>query len=162
MPTMWLSDSQKIGVAFCSGGGFFLIGGVIMFFDRAMYVPSLVLYSKTTNQETNSTHQHPQILFLAGITLLLGVQRTFLFFARRQKIKGTAAFVAGIILILLRWPLIGFLVEIYGIFILFGEFFKTIAGFAYNIPVVGPYLARGLQKAGEKAGEGNKNKDLPV
>ena len=104
----------------------------------------------------------PQILFLAGITLLLGVQRTFLFFARRQKIKGTAAFVAGIILILLRWPLIGFLVEIYGIFILFGEFFKTIAGFAYNIPVVGPYLARGLQKAGEKAGEGNKNKDLPV
>ncbi|KAI4808954.1 hypothetical protein E4T44_11020 [Aureobasidium sp. EXF-8845] len=104
----------------------------------------------------------PVILFLAGITLLLGVQRTFLFFARRQKIKGTAAFVAGIILILLRWPLIGFLVEIYGIFILFGEFFKTIAGFAYNIPVVGPYLARGLQKAGEKAGEGNKNKDLPV
>jgi hypothetical protein len=103
-----------------------------------------------------------QILFLAGITLLLGVQRTFLFFARRQKIKGTAAFVAGIILILLRWPLIGFLVEIYGIFILFGEFFKTIAGFAYNVPVVGPYLARGLQKAGEKAGEGNRNKDLPV
>lgn len=110
----------------------------------------------------NHSHTHPQILFLAGITLLLGVQRTFLFFARRQKIKGTAAFVAGIILILLRWPLIGFLVEIYGIFILFGEFFKTIAGFAYNIPVVGPYLARGLQKAGEKAGEGNKNKDLPV
>ncbi|KAH0291932.1 Got1-domain-containing protein [Aureobasidium namibiae CBS 147.97] len=143
MPTMWLSDSQKIGVAFCSGGGFFLIGGVIMFFDRSMLAMG-------------------NILFLAGITLLLGVQRTFLFFARRQKIKGTAAFVAGIILILLRWPLIGFLVEIYGIFILFGEFFKTIAGFAYNIPVVGPYLARGLQKAGEKAGEGNKNKDLPV
>ncbi|KAI4853697.1 Got1-domain-containing protein [Aureobasidium sp. EXF-8846] len=128
MPTMWLSDSQKIGVAFCSGG------------RLAM----------------------GNILFLAGITLLLGVQRTFLFFARRQKIKGTAAFVAGIILILLRWPLIGFLVEIYGIFILFGEFFKTIAGFAYNIPVIGPYLARGLQKAGEKAGEGNRNKDLPV
>ncbi|KAG9572568.1 Got1-domain-containing protein, partial [Aureobasidium melanogenum] len=143
MPTMWLSDSQKIGVAFCSGGGFFLIGGVIMFFDRAMLAMG-------------------NILFLAGITLLLGVQRAFLFFARRQKVKGTAAFVAGIILILLRWPLIGFLVEIYGIFILFGEFFKTIAGFAYNIPVVGPYLARGLQKAGEKAGEGNKNKDLPV
>lgn len=114
-----------------------------------------------TTPELNHSHM-PQILFLAGITLLLGVQRTFLFFARRQKIKGTAAFVAGIILILLRWPLIGFLVEIYGIFILFGEFFKTIAGFAYNIPVVGPYLARGLQKAGEKAGEGNKNKDLPV
>ncbi|CAD0108200.1 unnamed protein product [Aureobasidium uvarum] len=152
MPTMWLSDSQKIGVAFCSGGGFFLIGGV------GHGKRTLI---QTINHRPTLTHP-PQILFLAGITLLLGVQRTFLFFARRQKIKGTAAFVAGIILILLRWPLIGFLVEIYGIFILFGEFFKTIAGFAYNIPVVGPYLARGLQKAGEKAGEGNKNKDLPV
>ncbi|KAG9379288.1 Got1 family protein [Pyrenophora tritici-repentis] len=36
MPTMWLSDTQKIGVAFCSGGGLFLMGGVMMFFDRAM------------------------------------------------------------------------------------------------------------------------------
>ncbi|THY21719.1 Got1-domain-containing protein [Aureobasidium pullulans] len=161
MPTMWLTDSQKIGVAFCSGGGFFLIGGVIMFFDRSMYVWSLhSILGKQLIQMNRLAMGN--ILFLAGITLLLGVQRTFLFFARRQKIKGTAAFVAGIILILLRWPLIGFLVEIYGIFILFGEFFKTIAGFAYNIPVVGPYLARGLQKAGEKAGEGNRNKDLPV
>ncbi|KAI4730608.1 hypothetical protein E4T49_01506 [Aureobasidium sp. EXF-10728] len=155
MPTMWLSDSQR---------GFFLIGGVIMFFDRS--IDKQAGHGKRTlihnlNHRPALTYP-PQILFLAGITLLLGVQRTFLFFARRQKIKGTAAFVAGIILILLRWPLIGFLVEIYGIFILFGEFFKTIAGFAYNIPVVGPYLARGLQKAGEKAGEGNKNKDLPV
>lgn len=102
------------------------------------------------------------ILFLLGITLLLGPQRTFLFFARRQKLRGTAAFVAGITLILLRWSLIGFAIEIYGIFVLFGEFFKTIAGFAYNIPVVGPYLAKGLQRAGEKAGEGNRNRDLPV
>ncbi|CBX99776.1 hypothetical protein LEMA_uP073650.1 [Plenodomus lingam JN3] len=39
MPTMWLSDTQKIGVAFCSGGGLFLIGGVMMFFDRA--IPAL-------------------------------------------------------------------------------------------------------------------------
>ncbi|KAL1301782.1 hypothetical protein AAFC00_005978 [Neodothiora populina] len=143
MPTMWLTDMQKIGVAFCSGGGFFLIGGVILFFDRAMLAMG-------------------NILFLLGITLLLGPQRTFLFFARRQKWQGTAAFVAGIILILMRWPLLGFVVEIYGIFVLFGEFFKTIAGFAYNIPVVGPYLAKGLQRAGEKAGEGNRNRDLPV
>ncbi|KAJ9621296.1 Golgi Transport [Taxawa tesnikishii (nom. ined.)] len=143
MPTLWLSDSQKIGVAFCSGGGFFLIGGVLLFFDRAMLAMG-------------------NILFLFGISLLLGPQRTFLFFARRQKLRGTLAFLLGITLILLRWPLIGFLVEIYGIFILFGEFFKTIAGFAYNVPVVGPYLAKGLQKAGEKAGEQQRNKDLPV
>ena len=43
------------------------------------------------------------------------------------------------------------------------EFFKTIAGFAYNIPVIGPYLARGLQVAGDKAGANERaHKDLPV
>lgn len=45
---------------------------------------------------------------------------------------------------------------------MFGEFFKTIAGFAYNIPVIGPYLARGLQVAGEKAGDKGKGRELPV
>ena len=65
------------------------------------------------------------ILFLIGVTLLLGPQRTFLFFARRNKWRGSAAFWAGILLILLRWTIIGFLVECVGIFYLFGEFFKV-------------------------------------
>jgi hypothetical protein len=65
------------------------------------------------------------ILFLIGITLLLGPQRTFLFFARRQKWRGSAAFWAGIFLILIRWTFVGFLVECVGIFYLFGEFFKV-------------------------------------
>jgi hypothetical protein len=80
------------------------------------------------------------------------------FFARKQKLKGTAAFVAGIALILLRWPLIGFLVELYGIFVLFGDFFATIASFAGNIPVVGPYI----QQALNRASGGRRNAELPV
>lgn len=103
------------------------------------------------------------ILFLVGITLLLGPQRTFLFFARKQKWRGSTAFWAGILLILMKWTFVGFLVECVGIFYLFGEFFKTMAGFAYNIPVIGPYLARGLQVAGDKAGANERaHKDLPV
>jgi hypothetical protein len=162
----------EIGVAFCSGGGFFFLFGLILFFDRALLAMG-------------------NILFLIGITLLLGPQRTFVFFARRNKWKGTLAFWAGVLLILMRWPLIGFGVEMFGVFVLFGvslassspaarivmggigadercdflqqEFFKTIAGFAYNIPVVGPYLARGLQVAGDKAGANERaHKDLPV
>lgn len=130
-------------MAFCTGGAFFLVGGVILFFDRAMLAMG-------------------NILFLAGITLLLGPQRTMLFFARRQKWKGSGAFLLGIVLILMRWTFFGFVAESYGLFILFGEFFKTIAGFAYNIPVIGPYLARLLQTAGEKAGEASKGSQLPV
>lgn len=91
----------EIGVAFCSGGGFFFVFGLILFFDRALLAMG-------------------NILFLIGITLLLGPQRTFVFFARKNKWKGTLAFWAGVLLILMRWPLIGFGVELFGIFVLFG------------------------------------------
>jgi len=136
---MWLSDMQKIGVAFCSGGGLFLFGGVLMFFDRAMLAMG-------------------NILFIIGLTLIIGLQKTFVFFARRQKWKGTAAFLGGITLILLRWPLTGFLVELYGIFVLFGDFFATIGSFAGNIPVVGPYIQMFL----ERISGGRRNAELPV
>jgi hypothetical protein len=94
----------EIGVAFCSGGGFFFVFGLILFFDRALLAMG-------------------NILFLIGITLLLGPQRTFVFFARKNKWKGTLAFWAGVLLILMRWPLIGFGVELFGIFVLFGVCF---------------------------------------
>lgn len=48
----------------------------------------------------------------------------------------------------MRWAFIGFVVELYGILVLFGDFFATIAGFAGNIPVLGPYIARALQAIG--------------
>ena len=99
-----------------------------------------------------------QILFLFGLTLTIGLQKTAVFFARRQKLKGTAAFALGIVLILLRWPLVGFLVELYGIFVLFGDFFSTIAGFAGAIPIVGPYV----QQALDRVAGGRRNADLPV
>jgi hypothetical protein len=36
----------------------------------------------------------------------------------------------------------------YGILVLFGDFFATIAGFLGNVPVVGPWIAKALQKIG--------------
>lgn len=133
---MWLSDTQKIGVAFCSGGGLFLIGGVMMFFDRAMLAMG-------------------NILFLIGLTLIIGTTKTIAFFARSKQWKGTLAFTVGIGLILMRWAFIGFVIELYGILVLFGDFFATIAGFARAIPVVGPYIARGLEALGGAAQSGN-------
>lgn len=99
-----------------------------------------------------------QVLFLIGLTLIIGFQRTFTFFSRRQKLKGTAAFAAGILLILFRWPLTGFLIELYGLFILFGDFLVTIGQFAGNIPVVGPYIKTAL----ETLAGGRRNAELPV
>ncbi|KKA28921.1 hypothetical protein TD95_002481 [Thielaviopsis punctulata] len=139
MATMWLSDQQKVGVAFCSGGAFFLVGGIMLFFDRAMLAMG-------------------NILFLIGLTLIIGPQKTMMFFARKQKARGTAAFFGGIALILMRWPLIGFCIELYGILILFGDFLGTIAGVVRSVPVIGPYVATAIDKLGITT----RNAELPV
>ena len=47
----------------------------------------------------------------------------------------------------------------YGLFILFGDFLITIGQFAGNIPVVGPYIRRGLEVL---AGGARSNAELPV
>lgn len=99
-----------------------------------------------------------QILFLIGLTVIIGPQKTLLFFARKQKAKGTAAFFIGLALILMRWTLVGFMVEAYGIVILFGDFLGTIAAFARGLPVVGPYIGVLV----DKFGLGRRNAELPV
>ncbi|EPE02531.1 got1 family protein [Ophiostoma piceae UAMH 11346] len=110
----------------------------MLFFDRAMLAMG-------------------NILFLIGLTIIIGPAKTLLFFARKQKAKGTGAFFGGLLLILMRWPLIGFLVEMYGILILFGDFFGTIAAFARNAPVVGPYIGLAIDRLGV-----GRSTDLPV
>ncbi|KAL1954516.1 hypothetical protein VTO42DRAFT_1076 [Malbranchea cinnamomea] len=142
MPTMWLSDMQKLGVVFCSGGALFLFLGILLFFDRSLLAMG-------------------NILFLIGLPLILGPAKTLAFFARRQKIAGTATFALGILLILFRWPLIGFCVETYGLFVLFGDFLVTLAGFVGGIPVVGPPLKKALVWIGTAGGRSAAS-DLPV
>jgi len=139
---MWLSDMQKIGVVFCSGGSIFLFFGVLMFFDRAMLAMG-------------------NILFLIGLPLILGPAKTLTFFARRQKLTGTLTFALGIFLILFRWPLTGFCVELYGLFVLFGDFLVTLGTFAGGIPVIGQYLKRVLVWIGTGGGK-RGGSELPV
>jgi hypothetical protein len=145
-----------------------------MFFDRAMLAMGNVRPQSFPSPSPNFSHpqltspfSHPQILFLLGLTLIIGPSKTFLFFARRSKIPGTAAFCAGILLILLRWPLVGFLVELYGIFVLFGDFLGTIGGVVRGVPIIGPVVGGALEALG-RVGRGwgvfggAANRDLPV
>lgn len=86
------------------------------------------------------------ILFLIGITLTLGPQRTLSFFMTKEKYRGTVAFFVGICLILARWTIIGFAIEIYGVLGLFGDMFGVVAGFVGSVPVVGPPIENVLRK----------------
>ena len=66
----------------------------------------------------------------------MGPKKTLSFFARKEKFRGTACFLLGVGLILAKYPLIGFCIELYGILNLFGDFFGIIIGFLGSVPVV--------------------------
>ena len=61
-----------------------------------------------------------QILFLSGLTLIIGPHKTFYFFARKQKLRGTICFFGGILLVFFKWPFVGIIVETFGFLNLFG------------------------------------------
>ncbi|KAG1890365.1 hypothetical protein F4604DRAFT_1673787 [Suillus subluteus] len=61
------------------------------------------------------------MLFLSGLTLIIGPQKTFYFFARKQKLRGTACFIGGILLVFMKYSFIGMIVEIFGFLNLFGQ-----------------------------------------
>ncbi|EPQ57470.1 Got1-domain-containing protein [Gloeophyllum trabeum ATCC 11539] len=119
---MWLTDLQKIGVAATSFGALFMMLGVIMFFDGALLALG-------------------NVAFLIGITLIIGPQRTFYFFARKNKIRGTVCFIGGILLVFLKWPFVGVIVETFGFLNLFGDFFPVIITFLRQLPFVGQLLS---------------------
>ena len=74
-----------------------------------------------------STHIFPsifQILFIAGLSFVIGLERTFRFFFQRHKLKATGFFMGGIFIVLFGWPMIGMCLEAYGFFLLFRLVFK--------------------------------------
>ncbi|KAI1796498.1 Got1-domain-containing protein [Ganoderma leucocontextum] len=119
---MWLTDGQKIGVALTSFGALFMLLGIILFFDGALLALG-------------------NILFLSGVTLIIGPSKTFYFFARKQKLRGTVCFIGGILLVFCKWPFIGVIVETFGFLNLFGDFFPVILTFLRQLPIIGQILS---------------------
>ncbi|EDR09139.1 uncharacterized protein LACBIDRAFT_294074 [Laccaria bicolor S238N-H82] len=119
---MWLSDAQKIGVALTTFGGLFMLLGVMMFFDGALLALG-------------------NILFVSGLTLIIGPKKTFYFFARKQKLRGSICFLGGIVLVFCKWPFIGVIVETFGFLNLFGDFFPVVITFLRQLPFIGTLLS---------------------
>lgn len=55
-------------------------------------------------------------------------------------VQGSAFFLVGVFLILIKWALVGICVEAYGFWALFSGFFPTILGFLRRLPVLGSLL----------------------
>ncbi|TDH13509.1 hypothetical protein EPR50_G00033730 [Perca flavescens] len=119
-----VTEFQKIGIGLMGFGGFFLLFGVLLYFDSVLL-------------------GFGNILFLTGLTFIIGFKRTAHFFFKRQKFRGSLFFLGGVSLVLCRWPIIGMLVESYGFVLLFRSFFPMALGFllsAVNIPFLSAFF----------------------
>ncbi|XP_033126310.1 vesicle transport protein GOT1B-like [Anneissia japonica] len=117
-----ITDLQKIGVGLAGFGVFFLFLGVLFFFDGGLLAIG-------------------NILFLSGLALVIGLERTFRFFFQSHKLKATGFFVGGMVVVLVGWPLVGMCVETYGFFLLFRGFFPVAINFLRRVPVIGTLLS---------------------
>eukprot|EP00063_Salmo_salar_P012896 XP_013987731.1 PREDICTED: vesicle transport protein GOT1A-like [Salmo salar] len=104
-----ITETQKIGVGLTGFGLFFLLFGVLLYFDSVLLA-------------------FGNVLFLAGLAFIIGLKRTAGFFFQRQKLRGSTFFLGGVALVLFRWPIIGMAVESYGFVLLFRSFFPVAFG----------------------------------
>ena len=118
---MRLDDNRKIGTLLLGVGFLFLFLGVMLFFDSALLAIG-------------------DILFLCGLALTIGFSRTIKFFTRVERWRGIACFLGGILLVFIRWPVIGMLVQSFGFLNLFGSFFPVAVAFLRQTPVIGTVL----------------------
>ncbi|XP_026200446.1 vesicle transport protein GOT1A [Anabas testudineus] len=120
-----ITEIQKIGVGLMGFGLFFLLFGVLLYFDSVLLA-------------------FGNILFLTGLMFIIGFKSTAHFFFQKHKFRGSFFFLGGVSLVLLRWPIIGMVVESYGFMLLFRSFFPMALGFmlsAVNIPFLNTFLS---------------------
>lgn len=116
-----ISDNAKIGTGLLALGIVFLFLGMVFLFDSAMLALG-------------------DILFLVGLTLTIGPSRTLRFFSRKDRIRGIISFFGGVLLVMIRWPIIGMICQLYGLVYLFGQFFPIAAQSMQDTPIIGDIL----------------------
>ncbi|XP_021233129.1 vesicle transport protein GOT1A [Numida meleagris] len=124
-------SSTGIGVGLVGFGIFFILFGMLLYFDSVLLA-------------------FGNILFLSGLVFIIGFRRTFTFFFQRQKMKGTSFFLGGVLIVLMRWPLLGMLLEAYGFITLFRSFFPVAFGFLGSLVNI-PFLSKLLEKLGDSS-----------
>jgi hypothetical protein len=107
--------TTEIGVTLTGLGALFLFLGVMFFFDRGLLAMG-------------------NVLFLAGVIVILGVQSAIKFFLKPKNYKGSLFFVAGVVLVVWGWTLVGFGVELYGMWGLFAGVFPAMLTFLRTVP----------------------------
>ncbi|XP_052174021.1 vesicle transport protein GOT1 [Diospyros lotus] len=113
-----IEEQKKVGLGLIGFGIFFSVLGIILFFDRGLLALG-------------------NILWLAGVSLLLGWRSTLQLFTSRSNYKGSLSFFLGLFFIFVRWPVVGIILEIFGCVFIFGGFWPSVKVFLFQIPIIG-------------------------
>ena len=104
-----LSDNTLIGVGLILIGFFFFFLSLVMMLDRGFLVLA-------------------NLSFILGTIALLGPKEAGNFFIKESKRKASAFYFLGLVVMIIHFPLsttIGFMLQIYGIYLLFKSFIKV-------------------------------------
>jgi hypothetical protein len=97
-----------------------------------------------------------------GIVALIGLKSTLAFFTKKSKLQGSIFYFLGFFMIIIGWYMftfLGFLAQMYGLFLLFRSFLSTILMYAETLPVIGPCLKKNeaIHKAVRKMEESDSD-----
>jgi len=134
LPTALTSANRKLGIILLSAGAAFTALGITLFFNKTLM-------------------RLGNLLFVAGVPAMIGPGRTVGYFLQPKKARATGCLACGVFLVLVGHPVIGILLEIFGLLNLFGNMFPLVVMMAKNLPVVGGLFG------GNNGGSGGKRKE---
>ena len=118
IPSALTGSNRKLGIIFLSSGALFTILGITLFFNKTLM-------------------RLGNLLFVAGVPLMIGTGRTVGYFLQPKKARATGCLGCGIFLVFVGHPVLGILLEVFGLLNLFGNMFPLLMMMARNVPVLG-------------------------
>jgi len=143
LPEVLTSGNRNLGLLFLSSGAAFTALGITLFFNKTLM-------------------RLGNLLFVCGVPLMIGPGRTLGYFLQPKKARATGCLVCGIFLVLVGHPVIGILLEIFGLLNLFGNMFPVLLMMAKNLPVVGGLLGGDSSPTGNRGERRRKDDEYNI
>ncbi len=77
------------------------------------------------------------LLFIAGVPMTIGPGRTAGYFFQPKKARATGCLAVGIFLVFIGMPVVGMILEVFGLLNLFANMFPVIFAVVKQMPIVG-------------------------
>eukprot|EP00591_Stephanopyxis_turris_P004290 CAMPEP_0195519194 /NCGR_PEP_ID=MMETSP0794_2-20130614/14508_1 /TAXON_ID=515487 /ORGANISM="Stephanopyxis turris, Strain CCMP 815" /LENGTH=314 /DNA_ID=CAMNT_0040648309 /DNA_START=294 /DNA_END=1238 /DNA_ORIENTATION=+ len=131
MSNIMTKGNKKIGMSFSAGGLLFTLLGISLFFNKTLL-------------------RLGNLLFIVGIPLTIGPGRMAGYFLQPKKARATACLILGILLVLVGRPILGMILEAFGVLNLFGNMFPVVWAIVKNMPFVSALMSSGSGKDKKK------------